>query len=311
MTGKCGDDDGRRCGDGAGRARRASGGAERSRADGLLSALVHAQRTDPAPTDGEIAALARLVLIAGHETAAHVFGPTVLLLLRPPRLWDTLRERPEPVGGVVEEALRHATVLRYGLLRVAREPLTLAGQPVRAGGRVVLHLPAAHHDPARLPDPDRFDPHRPGAANHLAFGHGAHHCPGDHLARVELRTLLAAALPRFPDLRPAVPRTRSAPCATGSSTARPPSPWTSPRDGRPALLHHLRLRLRRHRRRQPPLRAGRARRARRQRPPHLGDRHSRLQPPPDCAAASAWPRPICPSTASSQPPAPTGSPTPT
>ncbi|MFJ7275519.1 cytochrome P450 [Kitasatospora sp. NPDC098663] len=169
--------------------------------DDLLSGLVHTQADDPTLTDDEIAALAQLILIAGHETTANVTGLAVLLLLRPPRLWDTVRDQPQLVDAVIEETLRYATVLQFGLLRVAREPLTLAGQDVRAGDRIVLHLPAANRDPDRFPDPDRFDPHRPDATKHLGFGHGPHHCLGDQLARLELRTLLATMLDRFPDLR--------------------------------------------------------------------------------------------------------------
>lgn len=166
------------------------------RTDDLLSGLLQAQATDPTLTDDEIAALAQLILIAGHETTANVTGLAVLLLLRPPRLWDTVRARPELIDGVIEETLRYATVLQFGLLRVAREPLTIAGRPIRAGDRVVLHLPAAN----RFPDPDHFDPHRPDAAKHLSFGHGPHHGLGDQLARIELRTLLTTMLHRFPDL---------------------------------------------------------------------------------------------------------------
>ncbi len=80
-----------------------------------------------------------------------VFGLGVLLLLRPPRLWDTLRERPELLDATIEEILRYATVLQFGLLRVAREPLTLADQAIRPGDRVVLHLPTG--TPAGSPTP--------------------------------------------------------------------------------------------------------------------------------------------------------------
>ena len=169
-------------------------------ADDLLTGLLHTQRTDPALTNDEIAALAQLILIAGHETTANVLGLAVLLLLRPPRLWDTVRRRPDLIDGVVDETLRYATVLQFGLLRIAREPLTIAGQPIQAGDRVVLHLPAANRDPDTFTDPDTFNPHRPDTTRHLSFGHGPHHCLGDQLARLELRTLLTTLLHRFPDL---------------------------------------------------------------------------------------------------------------
>lgn len=170
-------------------------------ADDLLSGLLQTQRADATLSDDEIASLAQLILIAGHETTANVIGLAVLLLLRPPRLWDTVRRRPELVDGVVEETLRFATVLQFGLLRVAREPLTLAGQNIAADERVVLHLPAANRDGNRFTGPDRFDIHRTNAGKHLAFGHGPHHCLGHQLARIELRTVLASMLRRFPDLR--------------------------------------------------------------------------------------------------------------
>ncbi|MFH8838319.1 cytochrome P450 [Streptomyces sp. NPDC017868] len=130
-----------------------------------------------------------------------MIGLAALLLLRPPRLWDTLVQRPDLVDGVIEETLRYATVLQFGLLRVAREPLTVAGQDIRPGDRVVLHLPSANRDPDRFTRPDRFDPHRPDADRHLSFGHGPHHCLGEQLARIELRILLTTMLRRFPDLR--------------------------------------------------------------------------------------------------------------
>ncbi|MEV6580891.1 cytochrome P450 [Streptomyces sp. NPDC051582] len=170
-------------------------------ADDLLSGLVQAQSTGTPLTDDEIAALAQLILIAGHETTANVTGLAVFHLLRPPRLWDALQQRPDLIDGVIEETLRIATVLQFGLLRVAAEPLTIAGRPIRAGDRVVLHLPAANQDPARFADAGRFDPERLNAGRHLSFGHGPHHCPGDQLARVELRILLTTMLRRFPDLR--------------------------------------------------------------------------------------------------------------
>jgi nocardicin N-oxygenase len=40
---------------------------------------------------------------------------------------------------------------------------------------------------------------------HLAFGHGAHHCLGARLARVELQLVFTELIRRFPGLRLAVP----------------------------------------------------------------------------------------------------------
>ncbi|MGG7575121.1 cytochrome P450 [Streptomyces sirii] len=44
-----------------------------------------------------------------------------------------------------------------------------------------------------------------GARQHLAFGHGAHQCLGQSLARMELEIVYDTLLRRIPGLRPAGP----------------------------------------------------------------------------------------------------------
>ena len=77
-----------------------------------------------------------------------------------------------------------------------------AGSPAR-GDPVLLDIGAANHDPAVFPGPDRFDVTRQGP--HLSFGHGGHSCLRAPLARIELQTVFARLLPRFPEMRLAVP----------------------------------------------------------------------------------------------------------
>ncbi|SLI77820.1 cytochrome P450 [Mycobacteroides abscessus subsp. abscessus] len=47
---------------------------------------------------------------------------------------------------------------------------------------------------------DRFDIHR-AKKDHVSFGHGAHHCIGAPLARLEAAIALPALFTRFPELR--------------------------------------------------------------------------------------------------------------
>ena len=61
-----------------------------------------------------------------------------------------------------------------------------------------LLLQSANRDEREFPDPDRFDPAR-RPARQLGFGHGAHHCVGIHLARLEGRVLLEEFLGRIRD----------------------------------------------------------------------------------------------------------------
>ncbi|MFI1258119.1 cytochrome P450 [Streptomyces netropsis] len=169
--------------------------------DDLLSGLIAA---DDALTDEELASIAFLLLVAGHETVAHQLALGVLVLLENPGQLAALRADPSLMDGAVEELLRHLSVVHDGPTRAALEDVEIDGRLVRAGEIVMVSLAAANHDPERFADPAPLDLSR-DATGHLAFGHGAHRCLGRQLARIELRVALGALLRRFPDLRPAVP----------------------------------------------------------------------------------------------------------
>jgi cytochrome P450 len=69
----------------------------------------------------------------------------------------------------------------------------------REGGNLILLIGAANRDPARYPDPGRFDPGRTDIRP-LSFGAGPHICIGNSLARLEASVAFSRLLARFPDL---------------------------------------------------------------------------------------------------------------
>lgn len=166
---------------------------------GILGELI----ADGDLTDEEMAGVAFLVLIAGHEITAAMFSLGIYCLLANPAQLALLRESPGLMTGAIEELLRYLTVVQFGTVRGAREDVELGGVQIKAGDSVCVSLAAANRDPAQYPDPDALDLTRtPGG--HLAFGHGVHLCLGQHLARTQMRIAYTALLRRFPTLSLAV-----------------------------------------------------------------------------------------------------------
>jgi cytochrome P450 len=106
---------------------------------------------------------------------------------------------------VIEEALRWQAPVAYLPLRYAVEDIDVAGVTIHKGDAILAAYAAAGQDPAHYgEDAAEFDITRENK-QHLAFGHGVHHCLGAPLARLEAQIALRALFERFPDLALAVP----------------------------------------------------------------------------------------------------------
>jgi cytochrome P450 len=167
--------------------------------DDLLSAMLAAEEDGERLREGELVALASLLLAAGHETTTNLIANAVLLLLRHPGERKRLQDDLALLPSAVEECLRFEPPVQL-TDRAVVAPTELAGVRLAPGAIVVALLAAANRDPAVFPDPDRFDVGRDGG-RHLAFGLGAHVCLGASLARLEAQEVLSGLLRRFPDFR--------------------------------------------------------------------------------------------------------------
>jgi cytochrome P450 len=136
------------------------------------------------------------VTMAGVATTAHLIGHAIRLALEHRVLGAA------PPEAIVEETLRHASVIR-AMPRTATCEVHLGGARIRAGDGVLVLFASANRERG-----DAFCPGRTGERDHLAFGRGAHFCPGAPLARVEAVAALRA-LAALPGLR----------------LAGPPEPW--------------------------------------------------------------------------------------
>jgi cytochrome P450 len=141
------------------------------------------------------------LVFPGHETTVARLDFGVLWLLSETSRRDWLMADPEGrIDHTVEEILRTTSAHNLGLMRYALEDVEIGGVTVRRGDLVIISESAANRDPSVFSDPDRFDPER-ASTGHLAFGHGAHVCLGQSLARTELRIAFPSLFRRFPNAR--------------------------------------------------------------------------------------------------------------
>jgi cytochrome P450 len=183
---------------------------------GYISGLIERKRAEPAEdllsgliaggelTHEELVGIAIVLLIAGHETTANMLALGTFALLSHPEQLGALREGRADPANAVEELLRYLTIIQHGITRTALEDVELAGETIRAGESIGVHLPMANRDTARFAGAHELEL-TADARGHLTFSHGIHQCLGQQLARLEMRIAYVALLRRFPTLRLAVP----------------------------------------------------------------------------------------------------------
>ena len=180
-------------------------------ADGsLLAAAVQ-----PGLSTAEIISNAAVLMFGGIETTEGMIANAAWHLLSHRDQLDLVRADPGLLPLAIEESLRlepaAAVVDRYATRDVELGDAQPGAAAIRSGDLVSVSLAGAGRDPAVFPDPDRFDVRRDNARQNLAFARGPHFCLGVHLARLEARAALSAALGQLPGLRldpghPAAPR---------------------------------------------------------------------------------------------------------
>jgi cytochrome P450 len=170
--------------------------------DDLLSDLVHAQVEGERPLDdAELSSVMQQLMVAGNETTTSALAGGLLQLIRNPDQMaravaaaDANDDRA--IINLVEEVLRTESPTS-GMWRVVRQDTVLGGVAIPAGAMAQLRYAAANRDPAKYPDPDRFDMARENARTHLAFGKGIHMCVGNMLSRKEMALAFGELLRRL------------------------------------------------------------------------------------------------------------------
>lgn len=152
----------------------------------------------------QVAGLALVMLIAGHETTASSLTMMTAHLLSRPDLVDQLKADPSIIPALIEEELRLASVGDMFAARQAVEDFELGGCPIKSGEGIIALMAGGNHDSTVFERPEEVDLSR-ASRNHLAFGFGVHSCIGQNLARLELELAIGSLFSRVPTLQLAVP----------------------------------------------------------------------------------------------------------
>ncbi len=143
---------------------------------------------------------ATFLFAAGQETTARLLASAFKYLAENPGVQDQLRANPALIPDMIEETLRVESPVKTDF-RLARHNTTIGGVEVAAGTPVMLLNGAANRDPRRFECPAEFRIDRDNVRQHIAFGRGAHSCPGGPLARVEGRISIERILKQTRNIR--------------------------------------------------------------------------------------------------------------
>ncbi|EFC81815.1 cytochrome P450 [Parafrankia sp. EUN1f] len=167
----------------------------------VLSELALATYPDGSTPELDVVVrLSTFLFAAGGDTTARLIASAMRILAENPEYQELLRGDRRRIADFVEETLRLESPTKSDF-RLARVTTRVGGVEIPAGTTVMMHPGAANRDPRKFDEPDRFRLDRSNVREHIAFGRGAHSCPGGPLARAEARVSIERFLDRMTDIR--------------------------------------------------------------------------------------------------------------
>jgi cytochrome P450 len=139
------------------------------------------------------------------DTTMSAISNALHLFAEHPDQWQLLRDDPSRIPNAVNEVIRYESPLR-AFSRLARNDTDIGGHRIRAGARVLVIYASANRDEREWDSPETFDIRR-DATRQLGFGHGAHACAGQGLARLEAQAMLRALVERVDRIELTAPPT--------------------------------------------------------------------------------------------------------
>jgi cytochrome P450 len=169
-----------------------------------LASVIANGRIDGQPL-GHIEAMGYYIIAAsaGHDTTSNTTAGALWALAENPDQFRRLKADLSLIPGHVEESIRWVTPVKH-FMRSATADVELGGRPIAKGDWLMLSYPSGNRDEAVFDAPFAYDIAR-SPNRHVAFGHGAHVCLGQHLGRMEMRILWEELLPRLESVELAGP----------------------------------------------------------------------------------------------------------
>jgi len=173
--------------------------------DDIMSSLVNTviEGEDPLSMH-ELQNLMHQLITGGNETTTSAISHAVWNLIKNPDQMAKLWANPELVDNFVEEALRFETPI-LGLFRQVTKDTQIRDVKIPEGSTVFMAYGAANRDEEKFDDSEELIVDRKNAGAQIAFGAGAHFCPGAMLARQELRSTFDLMIERMEDIQLARP----------------------------------------------------------------------------------------------------------
>ena len=167
---------------------------ERSLIEGSVGHEVLLAADDGRVSHAELAPLMVDYIGPSLDTTISAIANALHLFAVHPEQWRRLKDDPALIPNAVNEIVRYESPLR-AFSRQARHDTDIAGVSIAAGARVLVIYASANCDEYEWEAPDTFDIRR-DATRQLGFGHGAHACAGQGLARLETQAMLRALVER-------------------------------------------------------------------------------------------------------------------
>jgi cytochrome P450 len=167
----------------------------------VLTELAAATYPDGAIPEVEaVVKLATFLFAAGMETTTKLLSTGMRVMAERADIQQSLRDNRGQIPGFLEEALRTESPVKSHF-RLARTTTSVGGVDIPAGTILMMLPGASNRDPRKFENPHEFQHDRGNVREHVAFGRGAHSCPGAPLARSEARISFNRFLDRMADIR--------------------------------------------------------------------------------------------------------------